>query len=183
MNFGISPEVMNPRQLIHQIFTFEKWLLDSILCLLLMMLILLACTQIGLRTFFSGGLLWADPLLRYLVLWCGMLGAVVATREKKHIAIDVVGYLAPEQLKPWLSILLDFFSTLVAAVLTWAAVTFVSNERLFGGSPLLSIPTWCWYLIFPIAFTLITIHFLLALTEDIRVLNGRFQEQKTESLK
>ncbi len=170
---------MNSRQLIHQILTFEKWLLDTILCLILVALILLACTQIGLRTFFSGGLLWADPLLRYLVLWCGMLGAVVATREKKHIAIDVVGYLAPEQLKPWLSLILNLFSTLVAAILTWAAVIFVSNERLFGGSPLLTIPTWIWYLIFPIAFTLITVHFLLALTEDIRSLRTRFQEQKT----
>ncbi len=170
---------MNSRQLIHQILTFEKWLLDTILCLILVALILLACTQIGLRTFFSGGLLWADPLLRYLVLWCGMLGAVVATREKKHIAIDVVGYLAPEQLKPWLSLILNLFSTLVAAILTWAAVIFVSNERLFGGSPLLTIPTWIWYLIFPIAFTLITVHFLLALTTDIRSLRTRFQEQKT----
>lgn len=183
MNFGINPELMNPRQLIHQIFRFEKWLLDSILCLLLVMLILLACLQIGLRTFFSGGLLWADPLLRYLVLWCGMLGAVVATREKKHIAIDVVGYLVPEQLKPWLGFLLDLFSTLVAIILTWAAVIFVHNERLFGGSPLLTIPTWGWYLIFPVAFALITIHFLLALVADIRTLNSTFQGQKTGSIK
>jgi len=174
---------MNPRQLIRQVLTFEKLLLDSILCLLLITLILLACTQISLRTFFSGGLLWADPLLRYLVLWCGMLGAVVATREKKHIAIDVVGYLAPEQLKPWLSLTLNLFSTLVAAILTWAAVIFVYNERLFGGAPLLTIPTWIWYLIFPIAFTLITFHFLLAISVDIRILNSIFQEQKTGSLK
>lgn len=170
---------MNPRQLIRQVLAFEKLLLDSILCLLLIALILLACTQIALRTFFSGGLLWADPLLRYLVLWCGMLGAVVATREKKHISIDVVGYLTPEQLKPWLGLLLDLFSTLVAGALTWAAIIFVSNERLFGGSPLLTIPTWVWYLIFPISFTLITIHFFLALTTDISSLSISFQEQKT----
>jgi TRAP-type C4-dicarboxylate transport system permease small subunit len=183
MNIGINREPMKPRQLIHQILTVEKWLLNSTLCLLLMMLILLACIQIGLRTFFSGGLLWADPLLRYLVLWCGMLGAVVATREKKHIAIDVVGYLAPEQLKPWIGFLLDLFSTLVAATLTWAAVTFVSNERLFGGSPLLNIPTWVWYLIFPITFTLITTHFLLATTVDIRILCTRFQSNEMEKSK
>ncbi len=170
---------MDPRQLARQVLTFEKRLIDSLLCLLLIALILLACLQIALRTLFSGGLLWADPLLRYLVLWCGMFGAVVATREKKHIAIDVVGYLAPEQLKPWIGLLLDLFASLVAAVLTWAAITFVHNEHLFGGSPLLSIPTWVWFLIFPIAFALITMHFLLAIPADIKSLSSLFQKHKS----
>ena len=173
---------MDPRQLARRVLTFEKLLIDSLLCLLLIVLILLACLQIALRTCFSGGLLWADPLLRYLVLWCGMFGAVVATREKKHIAIDVVGYLAPEQLKPWIGLFLDLFSSLVAAVLTWAAITFVQNERLFGGTPLLSIPTWIWYLIFPVAFALITLHFLLAIAADIRILGALFQKHKSGSI-
>lgn len=173
---------MDPRQIPSQVLTFEKRLTDSFLCLLLIALILFACLQIGLRTFFSSGLLWIDPLLRYLVLWCGMLGAVVATREKKHIAIDVVGYLAPEQLKPWIGLLLDLFSSLVTTVLTWAAITFVYNEHLFGGSPLLSIPTWIWYLIFPIAFALMTMHFLLSIAANIRILGTRFQQHKTGSV-
>ncbi len=161
---------MNHRQVAHQVLTFEKRLIDGLLCLLFVAMIVLACLQIGLRTFFSGGLQWADPLLRYLVLWCGMLGAVVATREKKHIAIDVLGYLAPEQVKPWIELVVDIFSCLVAAVLTWAAVIFVRNEVLYGFSPLLSVPSWVWNLIFPTAFALITIHFLLAVAADIRTL-------------
>jgi TRAP-type C4-dicarboxylate transport system permease small subunit len=173
---------MDHRQLTRQVLTFEKRLIDSLLCLLLIALILLACLQICLRTWFSGGLLWIDPLLRYLVLWCGLLGAVVATREKKHIAIDVVGYLAPESLKPWIGMVLDFFSSLVAAVLTWAAIIFVHNERLFGGSSLLSIPIWIWYLIFPIAFGLITLHFLLAIAMEIRILRSRVQNHTTGSV-
>jgi len=166
---------MNVNQLVRHILTFEKRLIDGLLCLLLVAMIVLACLQIGLRTFFSGGLLWADALLRYLVLWCGMLGAVVATREKKHIAIDVVGYLAPERIKPWTGLVIDLFSSFVGAVLTWAAVIFVRNEALFGGSPLLNVPTWGWNLIFPVAFALITIHFLLAIAADIRSLTGTGQ--------
>ena len=169
------------RQVTCQIWTFEKRLIDGLLCLLLLAMIVLACLQIGLRTFFSGGLLWIDPLLRYFVLWCGMLGAVVATRENKHIAIDVVGYLAPEQVKPWLGLVIDIFSTLVASFLTWAAVIFVRNEQLFGNAPLLSIPSWVWNLIFPVAFGLITLHFLLAIAADIRTLVSLCQSHKTGS--
>ncbi|MCK5680278.1 TRAP transporter small permease [bacterium] len=163
---------MNYRQVVRQILTFEKRLIDGLLCLMLVAMITLACLQIGMRTFFSGGILWADPMLRYLVLWCGMLGAVVATREKKHIGIDVLGYLAPEQIKVWIALVIDLFSSLVAAVLTWAAVTFVRNELLFGGSSLLSVPSWIWNLIFPVAFGLMAIHFLLAIAADIKAISA-----------
>ncbi len=157
-----------------------KWLLDGFLCLLLTAMIGLACLQIGLRTFFSSGLLWADPLLRYLVLWSGMLGAVVATRERKHIAIDVVGYLAPPQIKPWMQLALDLFSCLVTTSLTWAAIVFVRNEAIFGGYSLLSLPSWVWNLIFPLAFFLILVHFLLALIKDVQLLFLRPGRQETE---
>ncbi len=172
---------MNYRQGVQQIRTFEKQLINGLICLLLAAMIILACLQIGMRTFFSGGILWADSILRYLVLWCGMLGAVVATREKKHIGIDVLGYLAPEQIKVWIALVIDLFSSLVAAVLTWAAVTFVRNELLFGGPSLLSVPSWAWNLIFPIAFTLITMHFLLAVAADIQTIIALFEDRKTGS--
>jgi len=172
---------MNRLQVTLKIITFEKRLIDSLLCLLLVAMIILACLQIGLRTFFSGGILWADPMLRYLVLWCGMLGAVVATREKKHIGIDVLGYLAPVQIKVWIELVIDLFSSLVAAVLTWAAVIFVRNELLFGGPSLLNVPSWIWNLIFPVAFALITIHFLLAIPADINAIILKPGDSKTES--
>ncbi|MEN8200236.1 MAG: TRAP transporter small permease [Thermodesulfobacteriota bacterium] len=156
--------------LAQKILIFEERLIDSLLCFLLVLMILLACVQIGLRTFLSGGLLWIDPLLRYLVLWCGLLGAVVATRKRKHIAIDVLGYLAPERVKPWIDLLIDLFSSLVALLLTWAAVIFVRNEALYGGSTLFDIPSWIWNLIFPVAFGFISLHFLLAIAGDIRTL-------------
>lgn len=161
---------MNRAQAVPKILSMEKQLIDGLLCLLLVAMILLACLQIGLRTFFSGGLLWADPLLRYLVLWCGMLGAVVATREKKHIGIDVLGYLAPARIKVWIDLVIDIFSSLIASVLTWAAVNFVRNEVLYGGSTLLNVPSWVWNLIFPLAFGLIAIHFLLATAADVKAI-------------
>ena len=161
---------MRIKQLVRQTLLFEKRLVDGLLCILLLIMILLACLQIGLRTFFSGGLLWADPLLRHLVLWCGMFGAVVATRERKHIAIDVLGYLATERVRPWINLIVDLFSLCVSAGLTWASVIFVRNEFSFGSSPLLAIPSWIWYLVFPLGFSLITLHFLLAIVTDSKAL-------------
>lgn len=154
---------------------------DGLLCLLLLAMIILACLQITLRTLYSGGFLWADSLLRYLVLWSGMLGAVVATREGKHIAIDVITYLVPEKIRKFISLMTSLFSFLVAGFLTWAAVTFVRNEALFGTGVLLNIPSWGWNIIFPAAFALIAFHFLITLLTDILTLFGIRIDQATRS--
>ena len=57
---------------------------------LLTVMILLAFSQIVLRNFFATGIDWADSLVRYLVVWVGFVGAAIATKEGKHITIDVL---------------------------------------------------------------------------------------------
>lgn len=150
-------------------WTFWTGLTDRILCLLLLAMIALACIQIFLRTFFGGGLLWADSLLRYLVLWSGMIGAVVATREGKHISIDVVTYLAPAAVRTWIRLAVNLFSLAVSLALTAAAVIFVRNEAMYGSSPLLSVPSWIWNMVFPLAFGMIACHFLIRLLAVLRI--------------
>lgn len=156
-------------------------LTDLLLCLLLLAMIGLACIQIFLRTFVGGGLLWADPLLRYLVLWTGMTGAVVATREGKHIAVDVVTYLAPASARTWIRPAVNLFSLAVSVALTAAAVIFVRNEAAYGSSPLLSVPSWIWNLIFPLAFGMIACHFLVRLLAELRVLFAGGAESQAEA--
>ena len=63
---------------------------DALLAILLTAMIILASTQILLRNLFDFGFVWIDPLLRVLVLWLGLLGATVATRNNKHISIDLL---------------------------------------------------------------------------------------------
>ena len=135
---------------------------ETVLSLFLTVMILLTCVQIILRTFFSSGLLWADPFLRYLVLWTGFLGAAMATSEGKHIAMDVIGYLLPQSMQSWLRIATNLFSAVVAGFLTWSAYLFIQSEIQFGNGSLLGIPSWVWGLIFPLAFALISIRFVMA---------------------
>jgi len=127
-----------------------------------MIMIVLTCVQIILRAFFSTGIPWADPFLRYLVLWTGFLGAAMATSQGKHIAMDVAGFLVPQSLQSWLHILTNLFSCVVAGILTWAAYLFIVSERQFGTASLLHLPSWVWVLIFPIAFFLISLRFFMA---------------------
>jgi len=143
---------------------------ELFLCLLLTAMISLACLQILLRSLFNSGLMWADPMLRYLVLWAGLFGAVTATRHGKHITIDVASFLLPKKVLPWLNILLNLFGSLVCGFLTYAAVLFVIEEASFGGRALLSIPSWLLNMAFPLAFGLISGRFLIrAISEAMTI--------------
>ena len=131
-------------------------------------MIFIACLQIVLRTFFASGLLWADGLLRYLVLWCGLIGAVAATGQGKHIALDIFGKRIPTGFKPWLTLLTHLFCVVTGAGLTWAACRFLAGEIEFGGGGPLSLPLWFWNAIFPLAFGLITLKYIILLAFHIR---------------
>jgi len=142
----------------------------AILCLLLTTMITLVCVQIILRIFFSDGLFWADPLLRYLVLWCGLIGAVSATSQGKHIALDITANKLPKKLEPWITLITYLFSTLTSGGLTWAGWLFLRAEIEFGGSGPLSLPLWFWNGIFPVAFGLIALKYLLLFLLQTRII-------------
>lgn len=143
---------------------------ETILGLLLLVMIVLSCLQIVLRSLFASGLPWADPLVQQLVLWCGLLGAAMATTKGKHIALDVINYLLPEKIQPWILLLSHLFSALTTSLLTYAAWLFLRSEMEFGAPGLLSLPSWAWNLIFPLAFALIAGRYFLAVWGCIKQL-------------
>jgi TRAP-type C4-dicarboxylate transport system permease small subunit len=144
----------------------EEWVLSAMLSAM----ILLACYQIGLRWFTAGGLSWIDPLVRYLVLWSGMIGAVLATARDQHITLDIAGFVVSEPVQAGLKLLAGLVSVVVSFFLLVASLRFVAGEREFPISGLLGISTWIWNLIFPIAFALILIHFALNCRLQFRVM-------------
>src|SRR5690554_7174070 len=56
---------------------------DTILVTLLLAMILLAGYDILARTLFGGGVAWISPILKIMVLWVGLLGALLATRTDR----------------------------------------------------------------------------------------------------
>jgi TRAP-type C4-dicarboxylate transport system permease small subunit len=146
---------------------------ETILGAFLLLMILLACVQILLRGLFSSGLTWADPFLRYLVLWSGLLGAARATSVGKHISMDIIGFLVPDSLHFWLRAATNLFSAVVAGFLTWAAWLFIRSEMEFGTTKLFSAPSWVWNVIFPIAFALISLRFLIAAATALTTIFSR----------
>jgi TRAP-type C4-dicarboxylate transport system permease small subunit len=132
---------------------------QTVLVVLLLTMVGLAFVQIVLRIFFSSGIIWGDVALRHLVLWVGLFGATVATRESRHINIDILPRLLKGKAKTLLGILIDFFSAFVCVLLASAGLTFVRDEFAAKTVAFLEIPGGIAALIFPIAFSIIALHF------------------------
>lgn len=141
------------------------WLFDKleylVLVFLLTVMVGLAFLQIFLRIFFATGILWGEPLLRQMVLWIALLGAAIATKEGKHINIDVISRVLPERGKVAVQALTDLFSTFICLLLIQASLKFIRDEFQGGTLAFLSIPTWTVAVIFPVAFGLIALRFAI----------------------
>lgn len=114
----------------------------AFLTVILFGMIFLAVLQIVLRNFFRTGLIWIDPLLRYLVLWVGLFGAYAATRRLRHITIDVLGRVLPAAVQPAVRVLTSGVAFIACALLTNAAWAYLRNEVIFGSRVFLGIPSW-----------------------------------------
>ena len=146
--------------------TFLKgslWLFDKLEYLVLVFLFTtmvgLAFLQIFLRIFFATGILWGDPLLRHMLLWVALLGATMATKEGKHINIDVISKLFPDRGKAAIQALTNLFSAVICVFLIQASLKFIRDEFQAGALAFLKVPTWTVTLIFPVAFGLIALRF------------------------
>ena len=132
---------------------------QTLLVTFLGFMILLAFLQIVLRNFFFTGLDWGDSLLRNLVLWIGFIGATLATREGKHINIDIVSRWLPSLGKNVVTLFIHLFSFFICCLLTYAALKFIKNEVQMGNRTFLDIPAWIPEMILPVTFGLMTLRF------------------------
>lgn len=134
---------------------------SAFLVLTLGVMVLFAFFQVILRNFFSSGIIWGDTFLRHLVLWVGFLGASLATRENRHITIDVFSRLLRPVYKRWVQLITNLFSAFISGLLGRAAYVFIRDERAAGTTLFLGIPLWLFMSIILLGFIIITFRFLI----------------------
>ena len=141
---------------------------DTLLVVLLSAMILIAGAQILLRNLADSAILWADPLLRVAVMWVGMIGAMVATRSDKQIAIDAVSRFVPRHWRFRLRVVTDLFTAGVSAVVAWSAFRLMMGDREAGGMAIAFVPVWVCESILPFAFAVIATRYVLFAIQHFR---------------
>ena len=132
---------------------------DALLVLLLSIMILLATTQILLRNFFDLGFIWADPLLRVMVLWLGLIGATVATRDNKHIRIDLLSRFFKPNTNHLVESVIGQFSAWICLIIGWYGMVWIQLDYADGVTGVAGIPAWVLEVIVPISFALIGVRY------------------------
>ena len=140
--------------------TIGRRIEDVLLALLLSAMILLAGWQIVQRNLIGGGMIWGDELLRLLVLWLGLLGAMAASRDDRHISIDLLLRFMPGKYKLPVRVFLHLFTAIVCGMLAWYSWLFVRMEREFHTEVLSGLPAWWFELILPLGFGMMCYRYL-----------------------
>ena len=131
------------------------------LVLMLGGMITIAVGQIVLREVFETGFVWADELLKLMVLWLAMVGSVAACRDDRHIRIDVLSHLLPDGLIKLTRLLVDSFAAVVCAVIAWQAWRYLQLEIEFEDRVLVDTPAWIAHSVVPLAFALVSYRFVI----------------------
>lgn len=136
---------------------------DALLFVILIGMILLAGIQIFLRNFFDTGFFWGDELLRLMVLWLTVAGALAASRMDKHISIAVLDRFLPDKVQKVSKIVMDLFTASICALFTWHSARFVMSSYEYGDMLMRNVPAWTLQSILPIGFALMAYrHVVLA---------------------
>lgn len=111
------------------------------------------------RNLFNATLPGGDVMLRQLVLWVALPGAALAVAAQRHLHLDPANLAARPCWQKWTTIPFNLASALVCALLAHAAWAYwldAWQHRSMDAAWL----TWMG-LVMPVAFGLLTLHFLL----------------------
>ena len=101
--------------------------------------------------------------LQQLVLWLAFLGALVATREHKHLTLSTVELFGQTtRVRRFGRVLAASVSAATVAVLTYAAVGLVLANREEGRVLMGGVPVWVLELVMPMALGLMALRFAWA---------------------
>ncbi|MCW8933764.1 MAG: TRAP transporter small permease [Gammaproteobacteria bacterium] len=125
----------------------------------LLLLLILAITQVILRNFFELGFSNIDVVSRHLVLFVTFMGAALASESSQHIKIDCINSLLKPSIKETLKIPLLVISAFICAAFFWYALQFWLDEKLYApDNEKLALYL---ALIIPVGFFTLSLHFLL----------------------
>ena len=146
---------------------------NAMLVTLFFIMLVLAFFQIPLAKIINTDNI--EVLLRQMLLWISLLGASLATREGRHINVDVLSRRLHGGAKHAALILVNFFSSIICILLTIASWQVLKDAYEFGETVeiFVSVPTWILQTILVFGFAIMAFRFLLKALTEIAVWNGR----------
>lgn len=126
---------------------------DGIATLALAAMVVLPLAEIVVRRLFGVGIPGSGPFVQHLTLWIGFLGAAIAAREGKLLALATGTFIPGGRPRQIATAFASAVAACMSTVLAWGAVQLVLSEREVGSIIAAGVPTWVGQLALPIGFT------------------------------
>jgi tripartite ATP-independent transporter DctM subunit len=120
-------------------------------------MVLLPLAEIVSRRVFSRGIPGSGPIVQHLTLWVGFLGAAIAARDGKLLALATGTFIPAGAWRRAARILAAAFGACSAVVLAWGGWQMAMIEREAGTNIGGGIQAWVAQLVLPISFALIAV--------------------------
>ena len=130
---------------------------DLIAAVALAAMVVLPLAEIAVRPFLAGGIPGSIPFVQHLTLWVGFLGATLAARDGKLIALATATFMPQGCLRSAAAAISAVFGAAVCAILARGAVDVVAVERDIGSEIALGVPVWVVLLVLPFSFAVIAL--------------------------
>ena len=130
---------------------------DAVSSLALLAMVILPILEIIWRRAFGRGVPASGPIVQHLTLWVGFLGAAIAARDGKLIALATGTFIPQGVWRRAADILASAFGACAALVLAWGGYQMLVIERESGTNIGAGIQAWVAQLVLPVAFALIAV--------------------------
>jgi TRAP-type C4-dicarboxylate transport system permease small subunit len=135
--------------------TLNQWLVIALMATMAT----LVFVNVVSRYVFNYSIIWVEELTQYQMIWIAYLGAGLALREGRHVAVDTLQDLLSPRLRRHLRLLiwLALVAFLLAlTILGFQIAAFTWNQE----TPVMNIPTGIPYLAIPIGAAVFLLHAL-----------------------
>ena len=146
---------------VNRALSWLHWLEDALLVSLLLGLLGLAAYQVIARNFFDTGIVFGDALVRVLVFWITLVGAMVASRTNEHIRLDVLTRLLGPNMQAVTQRLVSLFSCAMCLLLAYFSYQFVLFEYEDQTIAFASVPAWMCEAVLPFAALVMALRYAL----------------------
>ena len=130
---------------------------DLFASLALLVMVVLPLAEIVWRRAFGRGIPASGPIVQHLTLWVGFLGAAIAARDGKLLALATGTFIPKGLWRRGADILAAAFGACAAGILGWGGWQMASIEREAGTNIGAGIPTWIAQIVLPAAFLVIAV--------------------------
>jgi len=116
----------------------------------------LPLAEVVMREWLGTGLAGSIPIVQHMTLWVSFLGAVLAARSDRLLALSTGSFL-PERWRPAAKVAQSFVCVAITSILCVASLELVSIDRAYSDVTAWNIPVWAFTAIMPLGFALITL--------------------------